>query len=145
MTVRRVVTGADSTGRSCVTRDGPPAVGFTLGPGADADVVWEVGAGDPPEDCDRLPAPGVARVLRRIVPAGAGCPDARLHRTETLDVVYVAEGALELVLETGTVALAAGDFVVDRGDVHGWRNPHDTDAVLVAVMVGTSLTNGEHA
>jgi mannose-6-phosphate isomerase-like protein (cupin superfamily) len=37
------------------------------------------------------------------------------------------------VLEEGEADLGPGDFVVDRGVVHGWRNPHDEPCVAAVV------------
>jgi quercetin dioxygenase-like cupin family protein len=70
----------------------------------------------------------------RIFVLGPG--DRPLHRTPTLDLLQVLDGAIAVTLETGEATLSAGDALVLRGDVHGWRNDADTPAILMAVMFG---------
>ena len=124
--------------------DGPPGVlfGDTEDAGPMFAVIWEVitpagsprAGGDPGDSFTPLPNPGVARVLRMVIAPGQAI-DA--HRTDTLDVVHVAQGAAELMLESGPVPIGTGDFIVLQGDVHGWRNPHDDACVVVGLMLGT--------
>jgi mannose-6-phosphate isomerase-like protein (cupin superfamily) len=40
-----------------------------------------------------------------------------------------------LVLETGEVTLRAGDCIVDRGVIHGWRNDGAVPAVYASVTI----------
>jgi mannose-6-phosphate isomerase-like protein (cupin superfamily) len=40
-----------------------------------------------------------------------------------------------LVVETGEVTLRAGDLIVDRGVIHGWRNDGVEPAVYVSVTL----------
>ena len=63
-------------------------------------------------------------------PPGA---EAFMHATDTLDYLIVLSGKVTLVLEKGEAALGPGDFVVDRGVLHGWRNPHDEPCVAAVV------------
>ncbi|MND04995.1 hypothetical protein D3C83_255410 [compost metagenome] len=44
-------------------------------------------------------------------------------------------GQVTLELEKGAVTLAPGDFVVNRGVMHGWRNDGPEVAVLAAMTV----------
>jgi hypothetical protein len=61
-----------------------------------------------------------------------------LHSTPTTDYLMVLEGQLDLVLPDGSVTvLDAGDCVVQRGAVHGWRT-REQSAVLSAIVL-TSL------
>jgi len=39
------------------------------------------------------------------------------------------------VLETGEVTLRAGDLIVDRGVIHGWRNDAGVPAVYASVTI----------
>ena len=52
---------------------------------------------------------------------GANCDVSALHTTDTLDVLLVLEGEVELVLDTGSVLLKTGDSVVLPAVSHGWR------------------------
>ena len=60
------------------------------------------------------------------------------HHTASLDVVVVLAGHLELGLETGPVALAPGDCVIQRGTNHRWRVLGDAPATFVAVLIGAA-------
>ena len=57
------------------------------------------------------------------------------HETPTVDDNVVLSGELVLVLETGSVALQAGDTVVVCGGRHAWSNPSSSVAILAAVSV----------
>jgi mannose-6-phosphate isomerase-like protein (cupin superfamily) len=60
------------------------------------------------------------------------------HKTNTLDYVYVLEGDISLELEDGSVDLAPGDCVVQRGTNHAWHNTGDRPVKLLVVMKGLS-------
>lgn len=60
-----------------------------------------------------------------------------MHRTDTIDMIYVTEGASLLVLDTGEeIAMGTGDSVVLNGQRHAWRNPHDGPCRLLTVSLG---------
>jgi quercetin dioxygenase-like cupin family protein len=144
--VRRVVTETDAGGTSRVRSDGAPAVvlggdGSTSG----ISILWETPLeltyeqmGGDPENITMTPSPGVARFVRLVIPPGAdsGAPQIPAHRTDTLDLLVVADGEVELILDASPVVLRAGDALVMQGDVHGWRNVGDTPCVVVATMIG---------
>ena len=51
-----------------------------------------------------------------------------MHRTQSLDYGVVLEGTIEMVLDSGeTRILQRGDVAVQRGTMHGWRNPSETE------------------
>jgi quercetin dioxygenase-like cupin family protein len=60
------------------------------------------------------------------------------HRTETLDIGVVVAGQMEARLDSGEVrTLNVGDTIVQRGTMHSWRNPSDTEwARMVVFLVG---------
>ena len=58
-----------------------------------------------------------------------------MHATDTIDYLVVVSGELVLVLETGEVTLRAGDLIVDRGVLHGWRNDSDAPTTYVSVTI----------
>lgn len=43
-----------------------------------------------------------------------------MHATDTLDYLVITAGKLSLDLEEGEVEVAAGDIVVNRGNIHAW-------------------------
>jgi quercetin dioxygenase-like cupin family protein len=116
--------------------------------------------GDPPGPLTLQPPPGTLRFFRiEFPPDSAVSQDQEeivaelserapsfldavdpekefgIHRTDTLDMAYVASGAIDLVLETGLVSLRAGDSVVQQGTWHAWSNPHDEPCVMVVAML----------
>jgi mannose-6-phosphate isomerase-like protein (cupin superfamily) len=135
---RRVVTGLDDQGRSCVVIDGPvPRVTPA------ANMVWrnaavpadntgnaDTGGGYDPA---HLHDGGVTFLLTEM-PPGPGEP-AFMHATNTIDYLAVLSGEITLVLETEEVVLRAGDLIVDRGVIHGWRNDGTEVAKMVSVNV----------
>jgi quercetin dioxygenase-like cupin family protein len=51
-----------------------------------------------------------------------------MHRTVSLDYGVVLEGEIEAVLDSGeTRLMKRGDVCVQRGTMHAWRNPSDTE------------------
>jgi mannose-6-phosphate isomerase-like protein (cupin superfamily) len=135
---RRVVTGLNAKGRSCVLFDGPvPRHGPV------ANLVWrtaEVPADNTggtdaaaPYDMAMLHDGGTNFILTELPPGLAG--EAFMHATDTIDYLVVLSGELVLVLETGEVTLHGGDFIVDRGVIHGWRNDGDVPAVYCSVTL----------
>ena len=61
---------------------------------------------------------------------------AGMHRTASVDLVYVVSGRVSLELDDGTVNLTAGDTLVQNGTRHAWRNPFDEPCVLAIVLIG---------
>ncbi|HZU16937.1 MAG TPA: cupin domain-containing protein [Candidatus Dormibacteraeota bacterium] len=79
----------------------------------------------------RVASPGLAE---RFEPGTGG-----MHRTDSVDYVFVLEGNLWLELDQGQeVALHPGDVVGQNGTRHAWRNRGTTPAVLGVVLVGAS-------
>ena len=58
-----------------------------------------------------------------------------MHRAETVDLLVVVSGEVDLVLEVETVGLRAGDCVVQRGTWRAWGNPGDEPCVVVGLMI----------
>ncbi|MCU1360310.1 MAG: hypothetical protein JWN99_1599 [Ilumatobacteraceae bacterium] len=146
--IRRVVTSTDLSGSSMVASDGPPAIAMSVG-GPTLAVLWEAitpldyaaMGGDPDEGFTPLPQPGLTRFLQLVLPGRQDGDDpTRLDlpvgRSDTLDLAYVASGEVDLILDSGTVRLSAGDHLVMQGDAHGWRNAGPDECVLIAVMMG---------
>src|SRR5512147_2032585 len=61
--------------------------------------------------------------------------DPTMHRTDTLNYFVLTEGELWALSEGKDVLLKAGDVLVQKGCMHGWRNDSDKRAVLAAILV----------
>jgi mannose-6-phosphate isomerase-like protein (cupin superfamily) len=63
--------------------------------------------------------------------------DPGWHATDTIDLIYVVKGACVLKLDGGeTVALKAGDTLIQNGARHAWSNPSSEDCALLTVSIG---------
>lgn len=59
-----------------------------------------------------------------------------MHKTDTLDVIVLVKGSVDLLLDDGDArALRPGDVVVQRATNHAWVNRGHEVAVLVAVLI----------
>lgn len=135
MTRRRVVTGLDAEGKSTVIVDGPPRPLSTSG-----GMIWRTDAvpADNSGTADIDEAPFDFAMMHS---GGSGFmvvdypPGMKTfwHATDTIDYIVVLKGEVVLSLETGDTVLQAGDFIVDRGVNHAWRN--DTDEVATVAVI----------
>ena len=150
--IRRVVTGLDSAGRSCVVSDGPVAT-----EGTRALAIWDAHPSDLRDQVMHMdvetpqliePAAGSARwryvrippheeylaELSRTGPAGFDAEG--YHITRTVDLCYITRGELHLDLDTESVRLSAGDCVVQQATRHAWRSVSGAEmlAVMIAVL-----------
>lgn len=133
---RRVVTGLDAQGRSCVILDGPIAMDSSVG-----GMAWQSAAlpadnsGNADAatrfDFELIHRGGSAFMLVRLPPDAA----PYMHATDTLDYIVVIAGEIVLMLETGETVLRAGDFLVDRGVQHAMRNDSGRDALMAVVTL----------
>lgn len=57
------------------------------------------------------------------------------HATQTLDLITVISGQVELELDDGVTKLKAGDCIVQRGSLHRWVNRSDEPCVLSGVII----------
>jgi mannose-6-phosphate isomerase-like protein (cupin superfamily) len=153
---RRVVIGQHANGGSAVALDSSVESTSFGGPHAPhLTVIWELVADaqrwsstEPGGGYTQLPEPGTVRLVQLVLPAHSTDPQAPqrelaipMHSTPTIDLLFVAQGTAEVVLDGGPTTLRAGDFLVMRGDVHGWRNTGEVDCVLVAAMAGSAPHN----
>lgn len=59
-----------------------------------------------------------------------------MHKTETLDVIILVKGAVDLILDEGEpTSLKPGDVVIQRATNHAWANRGEETALLVAVLI----------
>jgi quercetin dioxygenase-like cupin family protein len=59
-----------------------------------------------------------------------------MHETDTLDVIVLVKGKVDLLLDDGEArSLKPGDVVVQRATNHAWVNTGDETALLVATLI----------
>jgi quercetin dioxygenase-like cupin family protein len=125
--LRRVVTGLDADGRSCILIDD-----------AAKTVIWD--ANELPADNSgsaeqgggrfRFPRTGAQFTFSDIAPGGG----TSMHATDTIDFIVVISGSITFVTETGETLLRAGEVLLDRGVVHAWRNDGNEPCRILSVM-----------
>lgn len=134
-TWRRVITGLDANGKSCVIIDGD-----VPRPASTSNLVWQSalpadnsGSEDAARTFDiaTVHHDGSNFLLIEFAPG----TKPGMHVTDTLDYFVMLSGSVTLELDTGAVTLSPGDMVVNRGVMHGWRNDGPEAAVLAAVTV----------
>jgi quercetin dioxygenase-like cupin family protein len=137
--VRRVVTGHDDTGLAVVALD-------EVVKGELVTQVW--GTDTLPSDNvsdwaygTTQPGPTIpGGSALRMVDINPGYRSA-MHRTQTIDYVFILEGELEMELDGGEwVRLTAGDIVVQRGTNHAWENKSDRVCRLASVLIRSAPT-----
>jgi mannose-6-phosphate isomerase-like protein (cupin superfamily) len=128
--LRRVVTGLDENGRSCIAIDDAAPRLIWANETSPADNGDPAGQGGGQMRLE-LPA-GAAEFLWIEVPPGQSAP---LHATNTLDYIVILSGEATIVTETGEAKLRPGDVLVDRGVLHAWRNDGAEPYRAVGVMI----------
>ena len=124
---RRVITGLDEQGRSRLL--------FNELAG---NVIWSTeavpadntGQDDAGSGAFIFPTQGTLFIYFDF-PPGGGTP---MHATDTIDYIVVVSGEVTFITETGEAVVRAGDVIVDRGAVHGWRNHTDALCRIMNVL-----------
>jgi len=139
---RRVIVGVDAKGRSAVISDENDLACNERPNGILLQEIWwqarvparaddggvrigEIGLAPPPSGA-------VIRLLTvppTSVAANGWAPD--LHYDDSLHVITMTSGELDIVLEEGEVTLRVGDSVILPGSVHDLRNSTDERASFV--------------
>ena len=133
---RRVVTGLNEDGKSCILIDGDiPRLSVA------SNIVWRTAAlpadnsggedAAAPYTMEMLHDGGSNFMLVEL-PPGIG---RFMHATDTIDYLVVLEGTVVLELESGEARLGPGDFIVDRGVIHAWRNDGPETAVMASITL----------
>lgn len=138
-THRRIVTGLNDEGKSCVVSDktlnqipacqGVPAVIWKTDDYPVSNLGNEEAAA--PFGTETFSS---STFFLLFSPSGADAPSA-WHTTDTIDYVIVLSGKVLLELETGSVELKTGDLIIDRGVKHSWRDIGDEPATLLAAVI----------
>ena len=123
-----------------------------------------------PERCVLSPASGNVKVRWFVIPPKPpGVPDEALaaaarerfatfdaadhltdqskspamHRTETIDVICLLQGEVDLILDKSRTRVKPGQIVIQRGTSHGWE-AIGAPALLLAVLIDRPLAGGGH-
>jgi len=59
-----------------------------------------------------------------------------MHKTPTVDLIYIVSGEVYAVLDEGEKLLKPGDLLVQRGTSHAWDNRSDETCYMFAVLIG---------
>jgi hypothetical protein len=66
-----------------------------------------------------------------------------MHRTETIDVICLLRGEVDLILDHGRTRIKPGQIVIQRGTSHGWEAIGEP-ALLLAVLIDRPLVAPPH-
>jgi mannose-6-phosphate isomerase-like protein (cupin superfamily) len=144
--IRRVVLGAGPDGATTVRSDGPAptVVQLPAVPGTALVDLWRSEtlpldprvADDPTVgDFELMPAGSLFRIID-LAPTGDAEP--MWHRTDSVDLIYIASGRVTCRYDGGEVELAAGDTIVQQAVRHAWVNSSDTICRLINVSIATA-------
>jgi len=137
---RRVVTGIGGDGKSCILFDGPippnsPATGLVWHTEAiPADNSGSADMGQAEFSFEMMHSGASTFMIAEYQP-GTAAEQTYWHATDTIDYLVVLKGEIVLELEAGEVRMQAGDFIVDRGIVHSWRNDGPEVAASAIVTI----------
>jgi quercetin dioxygenase-like cupin family protein len=139
--IRRIVTGHDETGSAVFRSD--DVFETKVVPSGDAAMatIWTTATvpadlNDETDGRERnagttLTGGSVIRIVE-MLPGG----QSPMHRTNSIDYGIVLSGRLELELDEGrTTLLGPGDIVVQRGTMHRWRNPSESEICRIAFIL----------
>lgn len=133
--MRRVVTGLDDAGKSCIMIDAPlplrgaPAIAWRTAAAPADNSGRQDTAG--PFDLAIFADGGTTFMLVEVPP---GYPP-HMHATDTIDYMIVLQGELVMELEAEAVRMGPGTFIVDRGVQHSWRNDGPETVLLASVII----------
>ena len=140
--VRRIVTARDGGGKSVVGSDAE--IEFSPGridPNIRAADLWwtpsvpvDVAAHNAQREASPgMPTPG--GTLLKVLDIAPGTKPL-MHKTDTLDYVFVLAGEIVMVLDDGAeVRMRAGDIMIQRGTLHGWTNRSAAPCRIAFVLV----------
>ena len=123
MAFRRVVTGFNKDGKSCVKWD-TEIEPKNLRPGFDNVPMWATKKlpAETVEDDPNTWELGTSLAGGSVFRFGVYTPGnvARWHATDSVDYAICISGQMRMELEEGAVVLNPGDVVIQRGTNHNW-------------------------
>ncbi len=152
--IRRVITGHGANNFAQVLRDDAASNTRHSASGSSSTLIWctdatpaDIALGEDAEDMGARkigtpPPPNGTRFAVLDFPPGSVSP---MHRTETIDYVVVISGELEMDMDDSTVALTAGDVMVQRGTNHAWANRSTEPARAAFILIDAKPLGIGHA
>jgi len=139
--IRRVVTGHDANGRAILRSDDRFLTEEIPSGDAAFALLWtttDVPVDNNDETDGRTRNAGLTleqgSVIRIVdmLPRGT----SPMHRSNSIDYGIVLSGHVELEVDDGAkTLLGPGDIVVQRGTVHLWRNPSESETCRIAFIL----------
>ena len=147
---RRLVTGHDIDGRAVFRSIDQLQPTLIQSGDAAMSTSWTTGEvpvdlNDETEGRDRnagltLDGGSVIRVCD-MMPGGV----SPFHRTNSIDYGIVLYGQVELELDDGAIEICSpGDVIVQRGTIHLWRNPSETQICRIIFVLTESIGPYRH-
>ena len=65
--------------------------------------------------------------------------NAAMHETDTIDYIILLKGDVTLILDEEEIKVNPHDIVVQRGTNHAWVNNGTEPALLIAVLIDSSI------
>jgi quercetin dioxygenase-like cupin family protein len=140
LTVRRVITGHDDSGKAIVKID-ELVKDLRVGrPGAMVAPIWTTHGF--PVDNDGQDDAATRQVgttlaggtILRVVKFSPGV-QARNHRTDSIDYAIIMSGEIDMEMDGTMIHLKAGDVLVQRGTIHNWINKGTAPCVIAFVLI----------
>lgn len=93
----------------------------------------------------KLRMPTKAEITADFIRAGEPVPENwhrfNLHRTDSIDYIYILSGNITYIIDAEMTKLSAGDFVVQIGPEHTWLNDNDEPGYMLCAMIGIAAPN----
>jgi mannose-6-phosphate isomerase-like protein (cupin superfamily) len=87
-------------------------------------------------EVDKLPMDTMMKAVGDDLPKRGVAPtNPLMHRTRTVDYAVVMQGEIDMMLDTGTVHLKAGDVVVQQATNHAWLNHGKEPCRIAFIMI----------
>jgi quercetin dioxygenase-like cupin family protein len=138
--MRRLVTGVDAQGRSCIVEAREFSAPDDESRSQHASALFETTTNPPQVDARRsgafvdldVPAGVVRWLVVRYEPGAT----TQMHHTDSIDLDTVVQGTVQLVLDDGDHELGPGDCVVVTGVGHAWHVGSE-ELVMIVCNIGT--------
>ena len=94
----------------------------------------------------KLRMPTKSEMTKNLLDEGQPIPEDwtkfNLHRTDTVDYVYVLSGKITSITGNEHIELDEGNFLAQVGTEHTWINNHNDPCILLCIIVGIA-SSGE--
>ena len=139
--IRRIVTGHSQEGKAIFSSD--EFFETVIIPSGDAAMTTIWTTGSVPADCNdetegRLRDEGTTLKGGSVIRIVDMLPNASspMHRTSSIDYGIILSGKIELELDNQAMkTITKGDIIVQRGTLHKWRNPSETEVCRIVFIL----------